>query len=419
MPPQFVYTMKGLGKVYPPDAQVLKDIWLSFLPGRQDRRARPERRRQVHAAQDHGRRRDQLHRRGVRRPGRLGRLPAAGAAAQSRQGRPRQRRRRRRRDQGAARSLRRHQREARRGHVARGDGQGPRRAVEAAGRDRRHQRVGPRLAPRPRDGRAAAAAAGRRRHDALGRRAAPRGAVPAAAAVARPAAARRTDQPPRRRIGGVARALPQGLSRAPSSPSRTIATSSTTSPAGSSSSIAAAASRTKATTPAGSSRSRTGCSRKRRPSRSASARCSASWTGSACRRAPARPRARRASTPTNSCSPKTRAQKVDTVEIYIPPGPRLGDIVVEARGLQEGVRRHRAVRRPDLHAAARRHRRRDRPERRRQDHDVPDDHGAGAARCRHAAARRDRAGRLRRSVPRRARRRTRRSSTRSPAAPTS
>src|SRR5687767_10641573 len=33
MPPQFVYVMKGLGKVYPPDAQVLKDIWLSFLPG--------------------------------------------------------------------------------------------------------------------------------------------------------------------------------------------------------------------------------------------------------------------------------------------------------------------------------------------------------------------------------------------------
>ena len=33
MAPQFIYTMKGLGKVYPPDAQVLKDIWLSFLPG--------------------------------------------------------------------------------------------------------------------------------------------------------------------------------------------------------------------------------------------------------------------------------------------------------------------------------------------------------------------------------------------------
>jgi len=31
--PQFIYTMKGLGKVHPPDAVVLKDIWLSFLPG--------------------------------------------------------------------------------------------------------------------------------------------------------------------------------------------------------------------------------------------------------------------------------------------------------------------------------------------------------------------------------------------------
>jgi sulfate-transporting ATPase len=31
--PQFVYTMKGLGKVHPPDIKVLEDIWLSFLPG--------------------------------------------------------------------------------------------------------------------------------------------------------------------------------------------------------------------------------------------------------------------------------------------------------------------------------------------------------------------------------------------------
>src|SRR6188508_2697624 len=30
---QYIYTMKGLGKVHPPDHQVLKDIWLSFLPG--------------------------------------------------------------------------------------------------------------------------------------------------------------------------------------------------------------------------------------------------------------------------------------------------------------------------------------------------------------------------------------------------
>ena len=31
--PQFIYTMKGLGRVHPPDHVVLKDIWLSFLPG--------------------------------------------------------------------------------------------------------------------------------------------------------------------------------------------------------------------------------------------------------------------------------------------------------------------------------------------------------------------------------------------------
>jgi sulfate-transporting ATPase len=30
---QYIYTMKALGKVHPPDSQVLKDIWLSFLPG--------------------------------------------------------------------------------------------------------------------------------------------------------------------------------------------------------------------------------------------------------------------------------------------------------------------------------------------------------------------------------------------------
>ena len=33
MAPQFIYTMKGLGKVHPPDHQVLEDIWLSFSPG--------------------------------------------------------------------------------------------------------------------------------------------------------------------------------------------------------------------------------------------------------------------------------------------------------------------------------------------------------------------------------------------------
>jgi len=33
MAPQYVFTMKGLGKIHPPSKQVLHDIWLSFLPG--------------------------------------------------------------------------------------------------------------------------------------------------------------------------------------------------------------------------------------------------------------------------------------------------------------------------------------------------------------------------------------------------
>ena len=76
------------------------------------------------------------------------------------------------------------------------------------------------------------------------------------------------------------------------------------------------------------------------------------------------------------------AQKIETAEIYIAPGPRLGDVVVEARGAAQGLRRQPADRRPELHAAARRHRRRHRAERRRQDDAVPDDHGAGDSRTR-------------------------------------
>ena len=30
---QYVYTMKDLGRVHPPNREVLKGIWLSFLPG--------------------------------------------------------------------------------------------------------------------------------------------------------------------------------------------------------------------------------------------------------------------------------------------------------------------------------------------------------------------------------------------------
>ena len=67
--------------------------------------------------------------------------------------------------------------------------------------------------------------------------------------------------------------------RAPSSPSPTIATSSTTSPAGSSSSTAARDSRSRATTPPGSSRSRPGSPSRRRRSPRGGARSRASSSG--------------------------------------------------------------------------------------------------------------------------------------------
>ena len=50
--------------------------------------------------------------------------------------------------------------------------------------------------------------------------------------------------------------------------------------------------------------------------------------------------------------------KLDRVEIHIPAGPRLGDVVVEADGVAQGLRRPAARRGPDLLAAARRDRRR-------------------------------------------------------------
>ena len=205
--------------------------------------------------------------------------------------------------------------------------------------------------------------------DALRRRAPARRAVPAAAAVARPAAARRADQPPRRRIGGLARAVPEGLPRhGRRRDARSLLPRQRRRLDPRARSRQRHSLRRQLHRLAGAEAEPAG-SRRRRPRASGSGRCSASWSGFACRRARGRPRARPASTPTRSCWPRTRRRRSSTVEIYIPPGPRLGDIVVEARGLTQGLRRHRAVRRPDVHPAARRHRRRDRPERRRQDDD--------------------------------------------------
>ena len=70
------------------------------------------------------------------------------------------------------------------------------------------------------------------------------------------------------------------------------------------------------------------------------------------------------------------------LEIYIPPGPRLGQRGHRGRNCQQGLRRQAAGGRSDLQPAARRHRRHHRPQRRRQDHPVPHDHRPGKARLR-------------------------------------
>ena len=208
---------------------------------------------------------------------------------------------------------------------------------EGAGPDRGRQRLGPRLAARARDGRAAAAAARRRRHDALGRRAAPRRALPAAAA-SRPtcccSTSRRTISTPSRSPGSSASSR---TIRAPSSPSPTIATSSTTSPAGFSSSIAARAFRGKATTRPGSSRSRSASrSRRRRESkRQRTLAARARLDPHVAARAPGQGQGppQRVRGAARRRRPRRRSSRSRSTSR---PGPRLGDIVVEARGLRKG-----------------------------------------------------------------------------------
>ena len=124
--------------------------------------------------------------------------------------------------------------------------------------------------------------------------------------------------------------------RAPSSPSPTTATSSTTSPAGSSSSTAGAASPTAATTPAGSSRSRSASPRATSRRSRASGRSPPSSSGCAPTRRAAATSPRRAWPTTSGCWRRSPDVKLDQVQIHIPAGPRLGDLVIEATDLRKG-----------------------------------------------------------------------------------
>ncbi len=110
---------------------------------------------------------------------------------------------------------------------------------------------------------------------------------------------------------------------------------STTWPAGSWSSTAATASPSKATTLPGSGRSRNGSPSKRRRRRSGRKRWSTSSSGSAWPPAPVRRRARPASLGYEELLSADHEKVADDLEIYIPPGPRLGKVVLEAEHLQK------------------------------------------------------------------------------------
>ena len=203
MSSQYVFTMYKLSRTHPAGQAGAEGHLAVLHARREDRRARPQRLRQVDAAADHGRARHRVPRRGAARSRRHRRAARAGAPARREQGRARQRRGRRRRDARAARSLQRARRQ-----LLRRD----RRRVRAhPGAHRRRRRLESRHAARHSHGRAASTPCRRRRNQALRRRAPPRRALPAAAERARPAAARRADEPPRRRVRRLARAPPRGV----------------------------------------------------------------------------------------------------------------------------------------------------------------------------------------------------------------
>ena len=206
--------MHRVNKFHGPDKQVLADISLSFLPGAK-----------IGVLGPNGAGKSTLLRimAGLDEPsnGRAELAPGAsvGFLPQEPQLDPDQGRARQRRGRAWPRSATCWTRfnelsaKLRRADVGRRDG----RAAGAAGRGAGPDRAAGCLGPRPRSGRghgrAALPPAGRRRIHALGRRAPPGGAVPAAALEPRPAAAGRADQPPRRRVGGVAGAVPGAVLR--------------------------------------------------------------------------------------------------------------------------------------------------------------------------------------------------------------
>ena len=343
-------------RVCPRPIRATERCWITsicVLSGRQDRRARRQRRRQVDAAAHHGRHRHRIYR---RRPG----SPRAPASATWRRSRSSIRPNRSAKTSWKASPpqkaiLDRYNELAI--ELFRRD---RRRNDQAAGRDRGQGPVGSRLQGRSGDGRVALPAGRRRCRKTLGRRAPPRGAVPAAARTARTAAARRTDQPSRRRVGDLARRPSAQLSGRdpdrhprPLFPRQRHRLDSRTrsrprhSLRGQLFVVAAC-------------RSRSDWSRKAARTRRASARLQREQEWIRPRRARARPNRRRATSATRNCSRTPSEKQTQTAQIVIPVAERLGQNVVDFEQSEERLRRQSADRRSDVQAAARRHRRRHR-----------------------------------------------------------
>jgi len=210
MAENFIFTMQDLRKVKG-GKDILKGIYLSFLPGREDRRHRPQRRGQVHPAAHHGHRGQGVLRHRAAGPLRAHRLPAQEP----------------RLDESltvkgnvelglkpvkdlldrfnavSAKFLRAADR--------RGDGEAARRAGPAPGLHRRRQRLGAGPDAGRGHGRPPAPARRGGGEDPLRRREAPGGPVPGAAGEAGPPPDGRAHQPPRRGVGGVAGAGAPGI----------------------------------------------------------------------------------------------------------------------------------------------------------------------------------------------------------------
>ena len=213
----------------------------------------------------------------------------------------------------------------------------------------------------------------------LGRRAAARRALPLLLSSARPAAARRADQPPRRRDRGLARAAP-----AASTPGTVVAVTHDRYFLDNVAGWILELDRGQGIPWEGNysswleqKQARLAVEEKQESARRKHA-ASASSNGCGWRPARGRPRARRASAPTSSCWPRSRRQARRGDRDPHPARRRTwATLVVEAAEPAQGLRRPAADRRPELLAPARRHRRRDRPQRRRQDDALPHDRRPG------------------------------------------